>query len=332
MKVTMKMMDKELRLKGEFIDFIVSAHSEDSFLKHALRNNKILNRFFAGRNINTMECREEWIERQNKGSKIRIRIYKPLHAKGDLPGVLWIHGGGYAMGLPELEEHFYTTLMETSECVIVAPDYRLSVEAPYPAALEDCYEALLWMKNHSKELGIRSNQLMVGGNSAGGGLTAALSLYARDKRQVNLAFQMPLYPMIDDRMITESARDNNAPIWNSDLNKWGWKLYLGELYEKQVPYYAAPARALEYNNLPPTVTFVGDLDPFRDETSEYVNKLRQAGVKVDFEIYKGCFHGFNNVCTRAQVSQMAIAFLKKSFKYAVDNYFEEQKQCFVEKE
>lgn len=127
-----------------------------------------------------MHCREEWIERKD-GSKQRMLIYRPHHVQENLPGILWLHGGGYAQGIPELFENMYQKLMGTSNCVIIAPDYRLSIEAPYPAALEDSYDALLWMKQHAKELGIRSNQLMVGGESAGGGLTAALTLYARDQ-------------------------------------------------------------------------------------------------------------------------------------------------------
>ena len=165
---------------------------------------------------------------------------------------------------------------------------------------------------------------MVGGESAGGGLTTALSLYARDKGEVNIAFQMPLYPMIDDRMITESARNNNAPVWNSNLNERAWKLYLGELYGKDVPMYAAAARATDYKNLPPTVTFVGDLEPFRDETIEYVENLKKAGVPVKFEVYKGCYHGFDIACPDADISKKAIKFFIESFKYAVNNYFAAQ--------
>lgn len=218
----------------------------------------------------------------------------------------------------------YKRLLDTKDCVIVAPDYRLSIDAPYPAALKDCYEVLLWMKEHAKELGIRDDQLMAGGESAGGGLTVALALYARDKGEVNLAFQMPLYPMMDDRMETESARDNNAPVWNSATNRWGWKLYLGELYGQDVPAYAAAARAEDYRNLPPAVTFVGDIEPFRDETIQYVENLRSAGVPVNFEIYKGAYHGFDIIHSKAQVSQTARKFLMDAFQYAADHYFAPQ--------
>lgn len=325
MKVTRKMIDKQLRFKARLIDLSINASSETKFLKNAQRNQKLMNKFLAGKNIKGLQSSEMWIPRKKDGSKLRIRIYKPLNSQKDVPGVLWLHGGGYAFGVPEQGLLMYKRLIQESNCVIVAPDYRNSIDVPYPAALEDCYEALLWMKSNAKELGIRENQLMVGGDSAGGGLTAAMTLYARDKGEVNIAFQMPLYPMLDDRMLSESAKDNNAPIWNSNLNKWAWKLYLGELYEKDVPAYAAAARATDYSNLPPTVTFVGDLEPFRDETVKYVDDLRKAGVPVDFELYKGCHHAFEAMSLKAEVSKKAILFFMNSFNYAVAHYFAEQK-------
>ncbi|WP_339165874.1 alpha/beta hydrolase [Paenibacillus sp. FSL R5-0341] len=322
MKVTYAMIDKELRLKGRILNILMSPSSEDRFLKDMLKRKKQIEKR-KGKHLEGMHCREEWIERKD-GSKQRMLIYRPHHVQENLPGILWLHGGGYAQGIPELFENMYQKLMGTSNCVIIAPDYRLSIEAPYPAALEDSYDALLWMKQHAKELGIRSNQLMVGGESAGGGLTAALTLYARDQGEVNIAFQMPLYPMIDDRMITESAQDNNAPIWNSDMNEWAWKLYLGENYGKEVSPYASAARATDYSNLPPTVTFVGDVEPFRDETIEYVKQLKEAGIPVEFTLYKGCYHGFDIINPKAKVSQEATLFLMKSYKYAVEHYFTEQ--------
>ncbi|MBC7958907.1 MAG: alpha/beta hydrolase [Vallitaleaceae bacterium] len=247
--------------------------------------------------------------------------------KENVPGILWLHGGGYALGAPEMAASMAKRLIEASDGIVIAPDYRLSVEAPYPAALEDSYEVLLWMKNHAKELGIRDDQLMVGGDSAGGGLTAALTLYARDQGDVAIAFQMPLYPMLDDRMTSESAKDNNAPVWNSKSNYNGWKLYLGELFGTQsVPYHAAPARAEDYRKLPPTATFVGELEPFRDETIEYVENLRKAGVPVEFQICKGCFHAFDRMNPKSNVSKQAIDFLMTEFEYAVNNYFAEQSQ------
>ncbi len=311
------MIDKELRTTGRIMKIITN-----NFTESGLRFlNKLQNKRRIKIKDESIQFTEEWIPRKD-GSKLRICVFKPLKSKGDVPGFLWLHGGGYALGAPEQAEMMAKRLIEASNCVVVAPDYRLSVEAPYPAALEDSYEALLWMKSHAKELGIRDNQLMVGGDSAGGGLTAALTLYARDKGEVAIAFQMPLYPMLDDRMTSESAKDNNAPVWNSKSNFSCWKLYLGELFSTiNVPYYAAPARAEDYSNLPPTATFVGELEPFRDETIQYVENLRKAGVSVDFKIYRGCYHAFEQMCPKAEVSKKAISFILNSFKYAVEHYF-----------
>jgi acetyl esterase/lipase len=318
MKIKYSMIDKDLRTTGRMIKLINNTFTEGKFrlfskLKIKMRIKE-----------NSMQFAEEWIPRKD-GSKLRICIFKPLKPKENVPGVLWLHGGGYALGMPEQAQIMAKRLIEVSDCVVVAPDYQLSVEAPYPAALEDSYEALLWMKSNANALGIKDNQLMVGGDSAGGGLAAALTLYARDKREVAIAFQMPLYPMLDDRMTSKSSKDNNAPVWNSKSNFNGWKLYLGELFgTSNIPYYAAPARAEDYRNLPPTATFVGELEPFRDETIQYVENLRKAGIPVEFEIFKGCYHAFEQMCPKADVSKRAIAFIINSFKYALEHYFAEQ--------
>lgn len=307
MKVEKSMIDKELRAAGRLIGTLYN-------ILAAVRL-KVSSKF---------NLTEEYIERKD-GTKLRICIFKPKKACKDVPGILWIHGGGYSMGSPEESQIMIERFIAARDCVVVAPDYRLSGEAPYPAALLDCYEALLWLKNHCRELGVKENQIMAGGDSAGGGLTAAVTLYARDKKEVAIAFQMPLYPMIDDRMTNESARNNNAPIWNSEQNYNGWRMYLGQLFEKpDVPYYAAPARAEDLRGLPPAVTFVGDLEPFRDETVQYVEKLKKAGVPVEFELFKGCYHAFEQMCPQAKISRRAIRFLINGYIHAADNYFAEQ--------
>ena len=166
------------------------------------------------------------IPRSEAQGELRALLYRPEGAAEPLPGLLYIHGGGYAIGSPESSGAAIKAFAKAHSCVIIAPAYRKSMEAPYPAALDDCYDALLWMVKNAAELGIRSDQIMVGGHSAGGGLTAALSLRARNRDSVRIAFQMPVYPMIDDRMVNPSARDNHAPVWNSAHNELGWSLYL----------------------------------------------------------------------------------------------------------
>ncbi|GFP76478.1 alpha/beta hydrolase [Clostridium fungisolvens] len=320
MKVKFSSIDKDLRNAGRLLKLLNNTFTESKlrFMYKLSRKSKMKV------NDKTIQFSEEYIVRKD-GSRLRICVFKPLALKEDVPGVLWLHGGGYALGSPEVSKLYAKKFIEVSDCIVIAPDYRLSIEAPYPAALEDSYEALLWMKNHADELGIRSDQLMVGGDSAGGGLTAALTLYTRDKGEVNIAFQMPLYPMLDDRMTTESAKENDAPVWNSKSNSLGWKLYLGCLFgTEKVPYYAAAARSEDYSKLPPTATFVGSLEPFRDETIYYVENLKKAGIPVHFEIFTGCYHGFDQICPKAEVTKKAHEFLVNCFKYAIENYFAKQ--------
>ncbi|MBR3296809.1 MAG: alpha/beta hydrolase fold domain-containing protein, partial [Firmicutes bacterium] len=151
---------------------------------------------------------------------IRLLILRPLaQSKTPVPGVLWVHGGGYQSG--SAKDIFATralSLVVKFGAVLVAPDYRLSKKHPYPAALHDCWAALLYLKKHAEELGVRSDQIMVGGESAGGGMATALCMLARDTGAVNIAFQMPLYPMLDDRD-TPSNADNHAPNWDSRRNR-----------------------------------------------------------------------------------------------------------------
>jgi acetyl esterase/lipase len=114
-------------------------------------------------------------------------------------------------------------------------------------------------------------------------------------------------------------------MWNSKSNYVGWKLYLGDLFETDnVPVYASPARATDLSNLPPTLSFVGDLDPFYDETVIFMDRLRKNGIPVYFEVYKGCFHAFDLLGEKTKIGKEAVSFLLENFKYAVNHYFAEQ--------
>lgn len=253
---------------------------------------------------------------------MRVLIYRPLVLSDNVCGVLWLHGGGYAMGSPEMEIKRVEALIHTHQCVVVVPEYTLSFEALYPAALNDSYQTLVWIKDNTMSLSINPKQIMVGGASAGGGLSVALSMYARDKKEVSIAFLMPLYPMLDDRMQTNSATNNISPLWNSASNAVAWKLYLGDLLNShQVSIYAAPSRATDFSKLPPTVTFVGDLEPFNDETLAYVSNLKKAGIPVKCEVYQGCYHAFDVINPKAEVSKKATEFFLSNFKYACEHYF-----------
>ena len=286
---------------------------------------KVMCRMLKGKHSKEMQYKQEYITCRD-GSKLRICVYTPLEAKENVPGLLWIHGGGYAIGIPEQDDEIILRFVKASGCVVAAPDYTLSIDKPYPAALDDCYSALLWLRDNGQKYGMRQDQIFVAGNSAGGGLAAAVTLLARDKKEVSIAFHMPLYPMLDDRP-TASSTDNDAPLWNSEKNDASWKLYLGDYYRSETaPVYAAPARETDYMNLPPVCSFVGSIDPFLDETKAYIENIRATGTPTHFKVFDGCFHAFEHICPDTKISKEAVAFLMETFNYAAENYFTQKKE------
>ena len=258
--------------------------------------------------------------------RIRIRIIRPAGEPPDRsPGVLWIHGGGYQSG--SSRDVYVTRALSLTVkfgAVVVSPDYRLSRKHPYPAGLHDCYAALLYMKEHAEELGIRDDQIMVGGESAGGGMAAALCMLAKDIGSVNIAFQMPLYPMLDDRD-TETSRDNHAPNWNTKRNHKAWKRYLRDAWGTDlVSPYAAPARREDVSGLPPCYTYVGAIEPFCRETVDYVERLKQAGIEAEADVYPDWFHAYDLIFPMKKVSREAIGKFEQHFAYALAHYFAPQ--------
>ena len=322
MKITNNMIHPELRTIGRLIRTVLPFFKASSFNSIG----KLMSFAFKGRTSKKMRCEQIFIPRKNEvEDKLRLCVYSPLKQNESSVGILWLHGGGYGLGLPEQDEAFIRSFVLQFNCVVIAPDYQLSTKAPYPAALEDCYSALLWMKQNAETYGIRVNQLMVGGDSAGGGLATALTIYARDKKEVSIAYQMPLYPMLDDRMITKSSQNNDAPVWNTKSNEIAWQLYLGPLYKSEnIPAYASPSRLTNYKNLPPSFTFVGSIDPFCDETIAYMEQLKLAGVPVNYKIFEGCFHGFDMIVSNSTPAKEAKKLLLENLSYAIDNYFAEQ--------
>ena len=260
------------------------------------------------------------------GGPMKLLVLQP---KGPAPapgrtGVLWIHGGGYITGMPEMVYMSRAVdLVRHCGAVVVSPDYRLSGKAPYPAALMDCHSALVYLKDHAAALGVRDDQLMVGGESAGGGLAAALCLYERDRGGVRIAFQMPIYPMLDNED-TETSRDNHAPVWNTRRNHYAWARYLRGV-EGRVPAYAAPARAEDCAGLPPAYTFVSTAEPFYAETLAYVRRLREAGVEATVDVYEGLFHAFDMLAPFLPVSRRAAAAFERRFESAARRCFAKQR-------
>lgn len=322
--ITREMMHPQVREIGTLIRSILPYFKESTFRKI----NKVMLGIPAFRRIRGMAFEQVYIPRAEEsavGGKLRLCVYSPLERREKVPGILWIHGGGYCIGIPEQDEGFIRRFVRWHNCVVVAPDYCLATKAPYPAALEDCYAALLWLKANAARYGINPSQLMVGGDSAGGGLTAALTIYARDKGEVSLAFQMPLYPMLDDRMLTKSSRNNDAPVWNTSSNESAWRLYLRELYQApDIPAYAAPGRLTDFAGLPPAATYIGTLDPFHDETVAYMEGLKAAGIPAEYREFEGCYHAFDMLAPKSAPAKEAAAFLNERFEYAMQHCFSDQ--------
>ena len=251
--------------------------------------------------------KRELLRIDTPSGKLKLIVLRPdgqpeeqTAGQEQMPGILWIHGGGYAVGMAAMVYKSCGRLLaEEFGAVVVSPEYRLASQAPYPAALEDCYAALLYMHLHADELGIDRKRIVVGGESAGGGLAVATCLLARDTGDVNVAMQIPLYPMLDSED-TLSSRDNHGKMWNTKRNHWGWSLYLNGLPEAEgeepkdnVPKYASPARETDFSGLPPCYTYVLDGEPFFIETLDYVRNLRAAGVDAHVDVFHGDTHAFD---------------------------------------
>ena len=281
-------------------------------------------KLFPDKEINHRKIR---ITREN-GSSFPALVLSPKTPSPDAPGILWLHGGGYMLGMKEMVYMSRAVcLVKKYGATVLSPGYRLSFAAPYPAAIEDCYASLLYLKNHAEELRINRNQIMVGGESAGGGLCAALCMLARDKGTVHIAYQMPLYPMLDN-LDTESSANNHGKVWNTRKNHLAWRLYLRKHAKDLVSPYAAPARETNYTGLPPAYTFVGTGEPFYSETCTYIENLKAAGIEANIDLYPSDMHAFDMLTPESELSQKAAETFNRQFEYALEHYFAENERGF----
>ncbi len=218
-----------------------------------------------------------------------------------MPAVLYIHGGGFFVGSIDSEHMGSAALARELGVVVVSVEYRLAPEHPYPAGLEDCYAALVWLHEHADELGVDRDRVAISGSSAGGGLAAGLALLARDRGGPALCFQYLGVPEIDDRLETASMRRfTDTPMWTRGAAVKSWEWYLGDAHgSDDVPHYAAPARAEDLTGLPPAYISTMEYDPLRDEGIVYALRLLEAGVSVELHSFPGTFHGSGIVTTAA---------------------------------
>jgi acetyl esterase/lipase len=226
---------------------------------------------------------------------VRLVVTAPRAAGRDRPGILHVHGGGYVLGAAEMTGETDAAYARDLGAVVVSVDYRLAPETPFPGPVEDCYAGLAWLSAQAATLGVDPGRIVVTGESAGGGLAAALVLLARERGEIPIAFQHLVFPMLDDRTVT---RADPSPflgqfVWTPAGNRFGWTALLGrEPGGPDVSPFAAPARAGDLSGLPPTFMICGALDLFLEENLDYARRLLLAGVPTELHVYPGAPHGF----------------------------------------
>jgi acetyl esterase/lipase len=218
--------------------------------------------------------------------------------------MLWIHGGGYVIGTAGQDDAVCRHFAEELGIIVAAVEYRLAPEHPFPLPLDDCYDALAWLVLQPD---VDPSRIAVGGASAGGGLAAALALLAHERGEIQLAFQLLTYPMLDDRTANRlDVDERNFRLWNNKANRFGWQSYLGHPPGTAgVSGLAAPSRYDDLSGLPPAWIGVGTLDLFHDEDLAYAQRLTAADVRCDLDVVHGAFHGFDLIRPKAGV---ALAF------------------------
>jgi len=234
---------------------------------------------------------------------VPVRVYAPEGREGPLPGMLYIHGGGFVLGNVSMFDGDAKRIAAEVGAVVVSVEYRLAPENPFPAGLDDCYAALVWTAESAAELGIDPARLAVGGDSAGGGLAAATALLARDRGGPALCFQYLGIPELDDRLDTPSMQAYvDTPLWHRPAAEFSWDSYLGGPGVRGtdgVSPYAAPARMADLSGLPPAFVNVCQFDPLRDEGIAYAQRLAQANVPTELVLYPGTFHGSGMIAAAA---------------------------------
>ncbi|MEM8526157.1 MAG: alpha/beta hydrolase [Bacteroidota bacterium] len=320
MTITKGMYDKELQAQYAPMRALVYMNSRKWGRKIVYR----LFRLMKGQKIKGVLNETEYIPSNHTAEyRIRTRIFRPENTESEtLPAMIYFHGGGYMTGIPEMANVFYEDVLKRRKVAIFSPDYRLSQKDPFPAGFNDCYDVLLWVRDNAKKLNINPNNIIIAGHSAGGGMATAITLKARDTGAIKPAFQMPIYPMIDHRMITASSKMQGSTMWDASINARAWGLYLRNI-KGDIPAYASPALNEDYSGFPPTISFVGDLEPFYDENVAYIEALKKASVPVKFKVFKGGYHGFEVGSPNAKISIEANEFQLAAFEEFYDQYIQQ---------
>lgn len=225
---------------------------------------------------------------------LRIRIYNPEpHASAPQPALIFIHGGGWCLNSVESHDSVCRALATQANVVVLSVDYRLAPEHQFPAGLEDCYAAAQWISKNARELNLDPKRLAMGGDSAGGNLTAAVLLLTHERQGAPISFQLLLYPAVHAAAKTQS-REQFAQGFALDktVSNWMWTNYVGD--QNGNSPLISPWLAEDLSFMPPAFIVTASHDPLRDEAKLYADRLQKEGVKCAYKCYEGMLHGFLN--------------------------------------
>ena len=271
------------------------------------------------RPASTPEPPEIGVVRDMLAGNIPVRLYRPVGANADtpLPALVYFHGGGWVIG--DLDTHDVLCRQLTAEAgiVTVAVDYRLAPEAKFPAAADDAWTATQWVVANAGKLGIDAQRLAVGGDSAGGNLAAVVALMARDAGAPALRLQALLYPVTNVGVETRSYRDfADGYMLTRDSMVWFFDQYLPSK-EAASDWRVSPLRAASHAGVAPALIVTAGFDPLRDEGEAYSQKLRDAGVTVDYICYGGMIHGFVPMGKLLDTGNRAVSHIAASLRQAL---------------
>lgn len=268
--------------------------------------------------VDGVTLEERQIQRPD-GSTLAVYVYRPRDLAPGGPAMLYTHGGGMILGSARRYHVKVSAYARDLGLLVVSAEYRLAPQHPFPAPLDDVYAAYRWLVATAGELSVDANRLAVAGESAGGGLTAALCQRVHDAHDHAPIFQCLIYPMIDDQTTFATPIDERGQLfWSRGSNRYGWACYLGHTPDaRSLPDYAAPARRQTLTGLPPAWIGVGELDLFHDEAVDYGHRLASAGVPCETIEIKGAFHGFDLTSPDTDIARSFRASIIKALRRAL---------------